>query len=325
MAYLSNSAERASVTQLGYVGFSVSDIAAWRDFAGNLLGLQENGEREDGTVYLRLDDYHHRIELVPNGNDDIAFAGWEVKDAKALAQIAEQIRAYGIEVTEGTAEDCAKRMVIGLIKFTDPDGLPVEVYHGGLIEHKPFMSPRGVRGFMANHMGLGHILLAVVNPDEYVKFYTEVMGFRLSDYIEFGTMGIRATFMHVNPRHHSMAIAPRRPDVPGQPPGQRLNHFMLEVKDIDDVGMGLGLFQQRGIPTGAIGRHTNDKMVSFYGNTPSGFNVEYGFGGLQILNEETWEVQHHRAASIWGHGMVQARPEPAAPAHAPAAKENEPA
>ena len=318
MAYpRSNSAERASVTQLGYVGFGVSDMAAWRDFAGNLLGLQEVGEAEDGSVFLRHDNYHRRIELRPTGEDDIIFSGWEVKDVETLAQMADQIRAYGIDVTEGTPEECARRMVIGLIKFKDPDGLDVEIYCGGFVDHKPFISPRGVRGFNGGNMGLGHILVQVANQTEYVKFYTEVLGARLSDYIQFNPQ-VRAVFMHVNPRHHSLAVVPRRPAVEGEPAPKRLNHFMIEVLDIDDVGLGLGLFQQRGIPTGAIGRHTNDKMTSFYGNTPSGFNVEFGYGGLQILNEETWEVQHHRAASIWGHGMVQARPAPAAPAAAPA-------
>lgn len=316
MGYLNNAPERASVTQLGYVGFGVSDIDAWRDFASNLLGLQEAGEADDGSVFLRLDDYHHRIELRPTGEDDIVFAGWEVKDIESLAQIADQVRAYGIEVTEGTAEDCARRLVIGLIKFNDPDGLPVEIYCGAYVDHKPFISPRGVRGFTANGMGLGHIFMMVEDQDAYVRFYTEVLGARLSDYIQFAP-GIRAVFMHVNPRHHSLAVIGRRPQAADAPAPKRLGHFMLEVKDFDDMGLGLGLFEQRGIPTGALGKHTNDKMVSFYGATPSGFQIEYGHDGLQILNESDWEVQHHRAASIWGHGMMQARPVAEAPRAAP--------
>lgn len=305
-----NSVERAAVTQLGYVGFGVSDLEAWRDFAGSVLGLQESGVSDDGSVFLRNDQYHRRIELRPTGEDDVIFAGWEVKDADALSLMADQVRTVGIDVVEGSPEECARRLVMGLIKFNDPDGLAVEVYYGGFVDHRPFVSPRGVQGFNAGGLGFGHLLLSIADPEAYVRFYTQVMGARISDYVMLGAGGggMKATFMHVNPRHHSLAIAPRRPAQPDQAAPKRMNHFMLEVRNIDDVGAALGLFQQRGIPTGALGRHTNDRMISFYGNTPSGFNVEYGFGGRLIENEESWEVQQHRAISIWGHGMVQPRP-----------------
>lgn len=305
-----NTEFRARVTQLGYLGIGISDIVAWRDFAENVLGVQISDETEDGSLFLRTDAYHHRLILRPTGEDDVVFVGWEVKDAEALDLMAQQIRAYGLAVIEGTPEDCAERMVLGLIKFIDPDGLAVEIYYGGRLDHRPFVSPRGVRGFAADGLGLGHIVLAADEPVSYVAFYMDVLGTRLSDYILFSTPERQAkvAFMHVNPRHHSLAVSPRRAAQPGAPAQKRISHFMLELKDIDDVGVALSLFTHRGIPAGALGRHTNDKMISFYGATPSGFNVEYGFGGLQILDEGTWEVQHHRAASIWGHGV----PRPAA-------------
>ena len=57
----------AAVTELGYVCFGVSDLAEWRDFATNLLGLEvfeEPGEPD--RLYLRTDYWHHRIILEKN-------------------------------------------------------------------------------------------------------------------------------------------------------------------------------------------------------------------------------------------------------------------
>ena len=34
--------------------------------------------------------------------------------------------------------------------------------------------------------------------------------------------------------------------------------------------------------TVSLGRHTNDEMISFYLRTPSGFDIEYGFGGKTV-------------------------------------------
>ena len=51
------------VTELGYVRFGVSDLAAWHDFAESLVGLEVLDEGESGRLYLRSDDWHHRIVL----------------------------------------------------------------------------------------------------------------------------------------------------------------------------------------------------------------------------------------------------------------------
>ena len=56
----------------------------------------------------------------------------------------------------------------------------------------------------------------------------------------------------------------------------------------------------------SLGQHTNDHMVSFYVVTPSGFWIEYGFGGLLVADESSWVVQHHLAAHFWGHKPVAA-------------------
>jgi len=49
-----------------------------------------------------------------------------------------------------------------------------------------------------------------------------------------------------------------------------------------------------------MGRHTNDRMLSFYVRTPSGFSVEYGWGA-RTVDDRDWQVQLHRTGSIWGH------------------------
>jgi hypothetical protein len=41
-------------------------------------------------------------------------------------------------------------------------------------------------------------------------------------------------------------------------------------------------------------------MVSFYVMTPSGFEVEYGWGG-RLVDDATWIVQRHDRGTLWGH------------------------
>ena len=298
-----------SVTQLGYLGLGVSDAAGWNQFATEVLGLQENGTSARGSRFYRMDSHHYRFEICPTGEDDILWAGWEAKDAEALARIADQVRALGVTVTEGSAADAAERKVLGLIRFQDLEGLTVEVYHGPLMDPTVFNSPRGVRGFRADALGLGHVVMIVRDLDANLDFYSRGLGIKVSDFMHMarGPVRVRVCFAHVNPRHHSLALVQALgaslPAPPGASKPKRLNHFMIEVNDIDDVGMALDILQRRGMRVGQLGRHTNDWMISFYVPTPSGFEIEYGWNGRSIEDESTWQVQNYHAASRWGYGM----------------------
>src|SRR5919109_115648 len=81
---------------------------------------------------------------------------------------------------------------------------------------------RGVR-FVTGELGLGHVVLGRPDTDDLVHFYRDVLGFRVSDTVAIGPISL--VFFHVNPRHHSLALAA----IPGAPAG--LGHFMLEVDD----------------------------------------------------------------------------------------------
>ena len=288
----------ASVTQLGYLGIGVSDFPQWRHFAANVLGLEVNGADADQAAFLRMDEYHHRFILVP-GDDDVAFVGWEVRDQAALNEIAARLRADGFEITNASSEEARARRVVEYLKLKDPSGIPTEIYYGPLMtfEH-PFKSPRPHSGFVTGELGMGHIVVRVDDSAKSLRFYRDLLGLRVSDFIDMrsrrGGDPISLTFMHCNPRHHSIAFGV----IPAQ---KRLMHFMLQCKHIDDVGTTYYLCQDQGVEiSGTLGRHTNDHMMSFYMRSPSGFEIEYGWGA-RIVDDATWQVQKHEAPSIWGH------------------------
>jgi biphenyl-2,3-diol 1,2-dioxygenase len=293
----------ANVTHLGYLGLSVSDVDAWERFATETLGLQVNEREADGAVFLRMDEYHYRFIVHPTGKDDVAYIGWEVADEQALQAIADRLRGAGVAVHQGTPAQAEARRVVGLITFEDPNHIASEVFYGPLMGFdRPFKSPRAITGFETGVMGLGHIVLAVDDLDKSLHFYRDVLGMRISDFIHRESApGARRTmaFFHCNPRHHTLAFyAARGP--------KRLQHFMLQLKSIDDVGATFDLCQDRSVPiVRGLGRHTNDHMVSFYLRTPSGFEVEYGWGG-RTVDDIIWQVQHHTKGSIWGHRPLAA-------------------
>ena len=118
-----------------------------------------------------------------------------------------------------------------MVSFRDPGRLPVEIFYGPSRGKDPFKSDYVGSHFVADELGLGHLVISTRNRDESRDFYIEVLGFKLSDHIvcEIGTYQVDIAFLHTNPRHHSLAM--------GGPMPKRVHHFMLQVASIDDVGM----------------------------------------------------------------------------------------
>jgi biphenyl-2,3-diol 1,2-dioxygenase len=289
-----------AISSLGYVGFNVSNLDGWQKFATNFLGMMPVDKNGD-TRKFRIDHRSWRFALQKGDEDDIAFLGFEAASAEAMAEIQNRLGANDVEFLRNVDDLAAKRDVREILSFCDPAGLQVEVFLGQTEKYEePFLSPAGVSGFVTGDQGFGHVVLASDKADEVRGFYTDVLGLRLSDTIgvEMGPdLTLLLEFFHCNPRHHTLATMPI-----AMP--KRIHHFMLEAKSFDDVGFALDRIQRCGVEQATtLGRHSNDHMVSFYSKTPSGFEVEFGWGGRPV-DDQTWKVAHHNATSIWGHKQL---------------------
>jgi 3,4-dihydroxy-9,10-secoandrosta-1,3,5(10)-triene-9,17-dione 4,5-dioxygenase len=75
---------------------------------------------------------------------------------------------------------------------------------------------------------------------------------------------------------------------------------MLQVAGIDQVGQCLERAEAAGIPiTSTLGRHANDRMLSFYMRSPLGFDVEVGCEAIRV--GEDWTPREFVEGDIWGH------------------------
>ena len=126
----------AKVTSLGYLGIGVSDLAAWKTYALDVLGIEviERGSRLD----LRYDEQVWRLSLEASGEDDLTFIGLEVNSIEALEALAKALKEKGISVDQGSEALCAGRGVSAMICCEDPFGLAVELYVGERLAGNPF-------------------------------------------------------------------------------------------------------------------------------------------------------------------------------------------
>lgn len=283
----------AHVRSLGYAVVTATDLDEWVKFGSELLGLQV-AHRDDDRMLMRMDHYAYRLDIRRADEGGVLALGWDVGGPEALAELTERLKAEGYDVEQGSADLAAERKVVDLVRFRDPeDILHHELYWGLKSATEKFVSPIGAT-FVAGELGLGHAFQALHNGQEaYHKLFREILGFRLSDHIEMpGDLG---TFLHCNPRHHSFAYA----NAPHRPQG--IGHLMFEVDDLDIIGRQWDKVQELDIKIlSTFGKHTNDEMISFYVRSPSGFGIEFGYGGIQI-DDETWVPVQYDSAHYWGH------------------------
>jgi 3,4-dihydroxy-9,10-secoandrosta-1,3,5(10)-triene-9,17-dione 4,5-dioxygenase len=290
------------ISSLGYLRIAATDTAAWREFGTKVLGMTDGRGPDPAAVYLRMDDFPARLVIVPGEQDRLLAVGWEVADEDALAVVARQLAAANVPVKAADAAELADRRVGQLLRVDDPSGNALEIFCGAALDNRPAISPSGT-AFVTGDQGLGHVVLPATDDEETLAFYTDVLGFRLRDSMrlpgEFfgrpaGGPPVWMRFLGCCPRHHSLALAPMTP-------AAGIVHLMVEVATLDDVGRALDRCHRRhATVSSTLGRHANDLIVSFYVQTPGGFDIEYGTDGLRV-DDATWITRESTAVSLWGH------------------------
>ena len=139
-----------SIRSLGYLRIEATDMAAWREYGLKVLGMVEGRGATDGALYLRMDDFPARLVIFPGEHDRLSDAGWECADAAGLQEIRNRLDVEGTPYKEATAAELADRRVDEMIRFSDPSGNGLEVFHGAALEHRRVVSPTATRSSPAS-------------------------------------------------------------------------------------------------------------------------------------------------------------------------------
>lgn len=274
---------------LGYIGIRSKDLSDWASYATGLLGLQRI-DKTRSTLAFRMDDRQQRVIVDTSTGEPLGYLGWEMTDATALDAVAAQLETAGVPVERGSRALADERCVKDLIIVRDPVGNHLELFYGAEVAGEPFKPGRNISGFRTGPLGLGHVVMHAVDTDRMVNFYGGLLGFRLTDYY---FSPFKATFMHLDPRHHSLAFIETGKNA--------LHHIMMELYSFDDVGQGYDIAHAEKRVATTLGRHTSDYITSFYSWTPSNFMVEYGWGARDIDIRGWKAYERKEGPSMWGH------------------------
>ncbi|NDK88544.1 extradiol ring-cleavage dioxygenase [Gordonia desulfuricans] len=287
---------------LGYVVIESQRFADWRRFGRDAIGMHLDEVSAD-VIRFRLDSHEARFIIVGGPAEDVVALGWELDDHESFDRVVARVVDRGVPVVDGSDEETAVRGVERLIRFPGPNRLTQEIFTRPRVTDRPLaMATRG--GFVTGASGMGHVAITT-RPQQMRGYYNTVFDARLTDYIDETISGARLKirFLRVNERHHSIAIANVR-GLPVNPIRTRVQHLNVEVAALDDLTTAYQRVTQLGFGMAlSVGQHTNDKELSFYAQSPSGFEWEVGWKPI-VVDESTWEPSTHQGISIWGHTPV---------------------
>ena len=215
------------ITEIRYVGYATPDFDAERKFYAEDWGLVEI-EARDGMAWFKAHghDEHHVVRLRRAEHkrvDVIALAADSAADVDALHA---NVVAADCKVVHAPRSLDAPEGGYGF-RFFSPDGLPFEVSSG---------VARGDRRDLAHWEGIpvriSHIVLHSPDHKASVKFFTNVLGFRVSDWL-----GDFMCFLRCNSAHHRLALLPGPPC---------LNHVAYDMLTVDDMMRGISRLRKRG-------------------------------------------------------------------------------
>ena len=284
--------------RMGYLLAESMRLGEWETFARDGLGVHV--DRTADAINLRIDDHLSRIIVRKGPAEDVMAIGWEVDDLTTLEILLERLALRQINVTQGTSQEAALRGVTQFWRLVGPKRMDIELYVSAIRTHAPL--EMRASGFVTGAAGMGHVAITTREPQAMQAFWQDIFDARLSDEIEDRIDGVNLefSFLRLNERHHTIATAATR-GLRLNPLRTRVHHVNIQAASLEDVTQGYLRCKALGYSmANGIGQHPNDKELSFYVVSPSGFEMELGWNPIAV-REENWTPKVYRGISLWGH------------------------
>lgn len=278
----------ARVTEIRFVGYGVPDLAAERRFYADTWGLKEVAER-DGMIYFAAEgsDERYVVRLRPSEDARVDVIALATDTREDVTELFARVQEYGCRIIFEPRELEGFGGGYGF-RFFSPDGLPFEVS-----SDVARGDARALVRWEALPQKISHVVLHSPDHKAAVRFFVDVLGFKVSDWL-----GDFMGFLRCNEWHHRLAILPGPPC---------LNHVAYDMLSVDCMMRGIDRLKKNEIDIKwGPGRHTAGNNTFSYFTTPNGFAVEYT-SELEQVDFEAHQPQVHvpspRTMDQWGIGV----------------------
>ncbi len=260
------------ILHLRHIALKTPQPAEMARFYGQTWGLRQVAETE-GIFYLRgLGSERFILALVPGERRGIERIAFALPDRESVDQAAQELTERGVPIYHLPAPLSTPGGGYGL-QLIDPDGRCIEL--SALVDEadraETWAAP-------VRPNKISHVVLNTPGFDRITAFYTDVLGFRVSDWSEQ-----QMVFLRVNSDHHSISF--------NRAAHAALNHVAYELNETDDVMRGIGNLKRQGVtPLWGPGRHGPGNNVFCYFQDAGGYVCEYT-AHVQKIDEATHQPE----------------------------------
>ena len=257
---------------MGYALIESERLGDWRRFTEKGLGLHLECASES-LLAFRMDRHQRRLIVCKGPAEDVAAVGWQLRDEAALNNLLGRLHERDIPVEKGRDSEAALRGVMSFWRLKGPKGLSIELFTQPLTTDAPLRMLSS--GFVTGDGGMGHVAITSRRPEKMLRFWQELFDARISDRVSEDLAGatLDITFLRLNERHHSVAIAATR-GLRLDPIRTQVQHMNMVAASVDDLSNAHQRLRALGYEMAHdIGQHPNDREISFYVISPSGFEM----------------------------------------------------
>lgn len=259
------------------------------------FGLTDNGDGSFSTVdggkqlYVKQGPYRRisAIELGADDEDDLGRINVELAKLGAQSTIDGQRLVTADPVTQLRVD------IVVQDRLVQQQTTPAAVNGPGRVERVNARADGVMREDRVKPRRLGHVLIVSPDSDATIRFFTEGVGFKVSDYA--GITG--NAFMRCSTDHHNLGIFGGPATFP--------HHSSWQVNDVDDIGRAAEdlLNADEGRQMWGFGRHFAGSNFFWYLKDPAGTYSEYYADMDQITDDELWNpeiAEGPRGLYRWG-------------------------
>ena len=242
-------------------------------------GLTASKEYRFSTV-----DGGEQLRIVSSPRRRLVELGIGVEDPDDLGTIASKLERLDVAVrrdeTKLFAQDPGSEVNVR-VEIADKlnqDPIPWPATNGpGRFDRLNERAPGALREIGVHPRKLGHVVIGSTDQEASTKFFTDGLGFKVSDRVPF-----LAAFMRCSTDHHNVLVQ--------QAPVSYLHHTSWQVEDVDEIGRGatamLNKDPERHV--WGLGRHFVGSNYFWYLRDPAGNFSEYYSDIDCIVDDQLW-------------------------------------
>ncbi len=304
--------QKVKVKRLARVGLWVADAPTLARFYYQVLGLDLRAISEAGTdqepdlvdanMFLGLGAEHHCLGLYndtrpPAGNGrrpvqrtPLRHLTFEVDSAAELAALAARFKGTGIDFSLGSSDSALD--LNDSLWITDPDGNRVEITVAPEEIPLAATAPARIHRAAPHPRSLQHIGLYTNHLDTQVAFYTEALGFDVSDWL----LRERA-WLRCNTNHHTLLFIQGTPGI---------DHIGYNITNAAELLQWADHLSSHHVPIlWGPGRHGTSNDLFLRIADPEGFHIELSTEMQQYYDRDVNIPPRHwhtrtMALNLWG-------------------------